>query len=448
MSCIRLASALPLVLVASVAYANGRPPLTDGISFKPADPHMLYVRTTFGLLISPDDGCTMYWVCEDDVGFGGTFDPIYAVGSDGSILATTYSGLRVSRDNGCSFTTNSTLPANTWIGALDIGPTGEIWAGTAATGSSNGLFVSTDNGNTFTARGAVSPTIWWRSLAIAPSNAMRVYAAGYQVATTPLPDGGTPPPVAHLEQSSDDGMTWTDEPLAGVSYGASPLLMVDAIDPNNPDIVYVVSQAANPPNGDIVYRSTDGGVTLTAVLTTTDTVRGIVVVSSTSVIVATQLGGSFISSDSGMTFSPIASAPQLSCLGLSPDGSLVGCGPNWDPNYMAVARSTDGGTTWSEVWRFVNLYGPETCPAGTSEHDDCALQQWPILQQQFGTSGPACGPFMGQTDVDATASMGGGKKSSSGCCDTRSNAPLGMAWVWAILAWLAWRPRARSRSHT
>ena len=63
--------ALALVLAASAAHANGRPPLTNGIHFKPNDPHSLYVATTFGLLISHDDGCTMNWICEGNIGYGG-----------------------------------------------------------------------------------------------------------------------------------------------------------------------------------------------------------------------------------------------------------------------------------------------------------------------------------------------------------------------------------------
>jgi hypothetical protein len=434
---------LASLLAAGAAYANGRPPLTNGITFKPGDAQTLYVRSTFGLLVSPDAGCTMYWICEDNVGYGGTYDPVYKVASDGSIFATTYTGLRISRDGGCSFTTNSTLPANTWVSGLDIGPTGEVWVGTASSGAVNDVYASSDNGNTFASRGMVSPTIWWKSVKVAPSNAMRIYVSGYAVATTPLPDGGQAPPVAHLERSDDDGSTWTDEPLAGVTYGPTPILMINAVDPNNADNVYVVSVGANPPNGDIVYRSSDGGVTLTNVLATTNTVSDIVVTSTTGVIVATQLGGSVVSSDGGMTFSTMASPPQLSCLGQSPDGSLIGCGANWQPDYKSVTKSADGGTTWSNVWRFVNLYGPLQCPAGTAEHDTCADQEWSTLQQQFGTSGPTCGPYVGMNGVDAPPVTQTMPKKSAGCCDA-GGAPPALLAGGVLALWFGRRRRARA----
>jgi uncharacterized protein (TIGR03382 family) len=426
-----------LVLASGVAHANGRPPLTNGVMFRPNDLKTLYVRSTFGLLISPDNGCTMYWVCENSVGYGGTFDPIYAIASDGTIFATTYTGLQISHDNACSFTTNASLPANTYLTALDIGPSGEVWIGTSMS-ASNGIYASTDNGATFALRGTVSPTMSWQSIAVAPSDATRVYATGSAPATTSLPDGGPPPPVAHLETSTNDGSAWTDEPLTGVVYSpSSPILKIDAVDPNNENVLYVVSVGANG-NGDVVYRSSDGGVTLTKVLATASTVSGIVVFDTTKVIVATQLAGSLLSTDSGMTYTALPTAPQLSCLGLSPDGTtLIGCGANWDPDYMAVARSTDGGMTWSEAWRFVNLYGPEVlCPAGTVEHDVCAVQQWPTLQQQFATTGPACGPLLNQTDVDAPPPP---TVKHSGGCGAGSGAVPVLALAGVVALWLGRR---------
>ena len=62
--------ALALLLVPVTAAANGRPPMTNSVFFKPGDTHAIYVATTFGLLISPD-GCTFDWLCEDSVGYRG-----------------------------------------------------------------------------------------------------------------------------------------------------------------------------------------------------------------------------------------------------------------------------------------------------------------------------------------------------------------------------------------
>src|SRR5438094_3477454 len=85
------------------ANANGRPPEANGVVLQPSDPNAIYIRTTFGLLVSRDAGCSFHWICEDAIGYGGTFDPKYAIANDGALFAGTFDGLRVSRDAGCSF---------------------------------------------------------------------------------------------------------------------------------------------------------------------------------------------------------------------------------------------------------------------------------------------------------------------------------------------------------
>jgi hypothetical protein len=407
---------LALVAAAGVAYGNGRRPLTNGIFLRPGDPHSLYVRTTFGLLISHDDGCTMDWVCEGNIGYGGNFDPKYAIATDGTIFATTFAGLRISRDSGCSFSTASSLPPDTWIDALDIGPTGEVWVGTATSGAPNDVYSSNDNGATFQSRGMTSPTIWWKSVKVARSNPSRVYIGGYQVAGT-LPDGGQMPPTAHFFRSDDDGAHWTESALTGVAFGGLPLVLVAAVDRHNADLVFMTSVGANAAvNGDMLYLSTDGGTTWTEVLTASGTIADVVLVDPRTVYVTTWLqsgvdmigGPAYVSSDGGQTFTPLGGAPQLACLGMRDDGTLVGCGANWDPDFKAVATSSDG-QTWQKVWRFVELAGPLACPDGTAEHDTCEVQLWPTLKMSFGASGPTCGIQPADPAVPP--------KKKSGCCD-------------------------------
>jgi hypothetical protein len=421
---------LGLVLAAGVAHANGRAPLTNGIFFKPGDPHSLYVRTTFGLLISHDDGCTFDWVCEQNIGYGGQFDPKYAIATDGSIFATTFTGLRVSRDGGCSF--QNVGPA-IWVDAIDIGPTGEVWIGTAESGQPNDVYSSSDNGATFVSKGMQSPTIWWKAVKVAPTNAQRVYISGYQVAG-PLPDGGQMPPTAHFLRSDDDGAHWTESPMTGVMMGPTPIVLASAVDPANPDVVYMTSLGANPPSGDRVYRSTDAGMTWSEVVATTDPVRDVVIRDANTVLVATQMGGSFVSTNGGVSFGAMASPPELECLGKAPDGTLVGCGANWAPDFMAVAKSSDA-STWTKVWRFVELAGPLSCPDGTAEHDTCDLGQWEGIKQQFGATGPACGV--------APAGDPPPKKSGGGCCDAGGDAPVGALGM--VLAVLVLTVKRRSR---
>jgi hypothetical protein len=113
--------AWPLVGLFSVAltlpteaHANGRFPATVNIQFQTGKADFLLLPATFGLLLSRDGGESFRWVCEEAIGYGGTYDPDYAVRQNGDIYATTFAGLRVSRDGGCSFATIGEPFENQW----------------------------------------------------------------------------------------------------------------------------------------------------------------------------------------------------------------------------------------------------------------------------------------------------------------------------------------------
>lgn len=424
--------ALALALVPATVGANGRNPHTTGIYFKPGDAQSVYVATTFGLLRSSDGGCTLNWMCEQSIGYGGTWDPHYAVSMDGSIFATTFEGLRISRDGGCTFTT-APGTEGLWVDALTIGPTGEVWVGIAETGGISDVLASSNNGASFESKGKQSSEVWWKSVKVAPSNPARIYITGYQVANTP---------AAYFYRSENGGAMWTPSPLANVIYGGTPVLRVQAVDPVNPDIVFMTSEAASSP-GDRLYRSTDGGVTWTESLVTAALVHDVLILDANRVLVATQVrtatsltgGPTYASTDGGVTFTEMSGTPRLACLAQSPDGSLLGCGANWEPDFKAVARSSDGGTSWEKIWRFVEMNDAVQCDPGTLQRDTCDVMLWDCptcgtdLKRQFTAKGPSCGAADPATP----------KKNGSGCCGAGD--PVGSVWALFVVAALGRRRR-------
>jgi hypothetical protein len=446
-----------------VAHANGRYPATNEILFRPGDLHSFYVRSTFGLLVSHDDGCTFSWVCEQNIGFGGTFDPIYRVGSDGSIYAATLFGLTESRDGGCSFapavlstgTTSRPDLAGDYVAALDIGSTGEVWAGTADTNTINAVYVSRDGGVSFQPA-LESSTVLFKSIAVAPSMATRIFATGYALAQPPCrygdsigcrPTAGSDAAVAF--RSDDDGATWTPLPLAGIAVGQTPLFEVIAVDPFDPDVVFATSVGANPPVGDILYQSTDAGMTFTQVLATTSTVQDVTFTDASHAFVAQvplmdDTGSltpapAYASTDGGSAFVAMTGTPQLECLSARSDGALFGCGQNWIDGKAVAQLQTDG--SWSDVFQFFQLAGPLACPVNSLETSQCG-PQWPALQTQFSSTGPTCGSGSGTGGGDA----GPGVHASSGGCDAgRGGGPIALAGAFAAAA-VSLRRRRGSRA--
>lgn len=442
-----LASAAAVVLTGSApARGNGRPPATTGVHTQPGASTDIYLSSTFGLLISRDDGCSFRWICEGNIGYGGMFDPKYAVTADGTIFATTFNGLRVSRDGGCSFTTaTEDAPkadpgrfAGKWVDAIELGPDGELWVATAASGDDNDLYRSTDGGRTFVARGRNSPTMWWKSVKVAPSQPARVYISGYQVSSA-ADDGGLAPPITQAFRSDDGGDTWSPPlPLDGVALHTTPLVTVEAVDPGNPDRLYLRSSGANPPGGDRLYRSTDGGQAWTEVLVTTDPINRVLLLAGGEVLVATTMSGLYRSADGVAPLAPVPGAPKTACLDQRGDGTLLACGTNWDPDFKALARSADG-LTWTKTFRFAELAGPVSCPVGSPQHDMCEAQLWPSLREQFGAAAPACAG--GAVDAGAIGPDARGGGGAGGCCD--GGGAAGSFAAAGLVAALAGRRRRR-----
>ena len=404
---------LAIAMIAPAARANGRFPATNSITLQKGNTASLTVGSTFGLVLSRDDGAHFWWVCEQAVGYNGTFDPSYAVARDGTLYAGTPDGLRVSRDQGCTFDTVLVEPQASkqkWIDAIDLGPGDEVGIAQAEGGMTNDVFESTDGGHGFQAKGLASATAWWNSVKVAPSNAMRVYVTGYQVTQT-ADDGGTIPPRVFVKRSDDGGTSWNDLATTDFAVASNPLVVVAAVSPSNPDLLYARSIGADPPTGDKLYVSQNAGASWQRVLDTTDAIRGVVFLANGGVLVGTTNGGVF-QSTSGTSFTQLSNEPEMACVAQREDGAIFSCGANWDPDNFALGKSTGASVgPFTKVFRFVELAGPLSCPAGTVQHDTCELQLWPALKEQFGIKDP----IVDGAPPDAATPP---PKKSTGCCDS------------------------------
>jgi len=129
------------------------------------------------------------------------------------------------------------------------------WENAAWSGTGGGIFKSIDGGNTWRqlTKGFPGPIVQ-ADVAVSLSNPKRIFAsAAYNI---PSPDAGAPPRAGvGIFRSDDAGESWTQitndsRPAARIGGGDLP---VPAVDPKNPDIVYVASV--------VTWKSTDGGKT-------------------------------------------------------------------------------------------------------------------------------------------------------------------------------------------
>ncbi len=435
----RLFVVLALLSWPAHAAANGRFPASTDITWRAGDHTDIYLGATIGLLKSEDDGREFYWICEENIGYSGDFDPIYAVDDDATIYAATFDGVRVSRDGGCSFTTATEEQAKGpgriagyWIGALALAPDGDLWVGTAETGLANAVYRSTDRALTFQLIGLSSATAWWKSIKVAPSAPNRIYVAGYQVA---------PAEEILLRRSDDDGQGFITLGIEGIQVGPTSEVFFVGVDPSDADVVYLRAKGGVDPIGDRVYRSADAGLTWTEVLVTAGALDGFVVLPDGNVLAATtsdpeyaddKRGALYQSNDGGRTFTKSA-GPAFGCLGRNSAGELFACGANWAPDYYILGRSPDP-IGFTKVLRFHEMVGPLACPAGTAQYDVCELQRWPQIREQFVVTGPY--------DAGPAGDGGGG---GGGCCDGGGGAGSWLLGL-GVVGWLATRRRALLRT--
>jgi hypothetical protein len=413
-------AALSVLALASGVRADGGIPQTLQVRFAADKPDSIYAMTNYGPIVSHDAGCTFFWLCETNVGYGGAYIPDLAVTRDGTILATSFVGLRVSHDGGCTFTSviNDGFVAGV---AIDDNT---IWASTADSSRENDVYTSTDNGVTFTPRGLASTTHRWSSVRASQG---RVYVAGIDTNQ-----------VAQVRRL--DGEQWTPLPTTGIVFGTPPTLRIAAIDPERTSTVYLVSEHSYNHS---LYRSIDGGMTWTLVHESAGKIKDVVVRGESVIVTAMVREGMIlvgatpmISTDGGLTFAPYAGAPTLACAELSPSGALHGCGANWEPDFAAIAR--DDGNAWTKLFRFTELAGPLACPADSGQTKICE-PLWTPLDVELMTTGPVCGTLA--TDGGTTIKPPTPPES---CCGVGAR-PTSLLWAFVVVFLLSACPYRRLR---
>jgi hypothetical protein len=430
------------LVVERPASANGRPPGTATITFRRGQERDIAAGLTFGLVLSRDGGATWGWMCEDAIGYAGTYDPTYAFTSSGTLFATTLTGLKVMRD-GCTF---APAVSTKFVSVVAQGGDGKLYytaVDTPAVGNpgDSNIYRSDDDGETWPV--SAMPGMlndWWQSLEVAPSNASRLYLSGYRF--VPSGGGGTLK-VLLLFRSDNAGQTWQALPTSQFVTMSNSVIEIAGISHTAPDLVFARVKLEDNVSSNALYRSTDAGMTWTRILGKGSAIS-FLARQSGEIVAATQALGAARSIDNGTTWAQLASPPHIGCLAENGAGEVWACTQNYGgvqipSDGFGIMKSTDL-VTWTGVLKYEQIAAPVTCAAGTVQRDTCDVQLWCGLCNQIGCTlnRPECGVIVdaptGGRDADSTPRPG---PSDQGCCRVSATtvpvAPLFALVVVAVL---------------
>lgn len=414
-----LVLALPVVLSAAPALANGRYPAAGQLVVDPSDPAHLVLRATYGVVTTRDGGVNWDWVCEQGVGYEGEMDPAMAITQDGTVLAGFYDGLSVTKDECAWGFAQNGLEAES---VIDVStekqdPTKAVAITATPKGGGNfasQYWTSNDNGATWTKKSDLKASVNLLTVDVAPTNPSRVYASG-------IDTGG----VNVVARSDDGGVNWTYVTLPG-DDAIGPF--ISAIDPTNPDVLYV-RQDAIPVDRLLVSR--DAGATWSTAFTSAGALLGFALSpDGTQVVVGGVEDGVWKAPTATLAFAKI-SASTAKCLTWTPQG-LYAC-LDQDVEGFIVGKSTDEGATFQPLLNLNGVCGLLACAPETTVGQNCpgywlvmeALLEKPEACVRGGTTGSSSGPVTvgAGPGVGASGAGGGAGVGSSGASSADPDAP-------------------------
>ncbi len=211
-------------------------------------------------------------------------------------------------------------------------------------GAFNAAYKSTDGGITWSTYSVID--CYFYSMKVHPTSSAIIFAAGQ------VWENQAGKYVMGFLKSTDGGVNWTKFPLN--TYGGYAYCL--ALDPSNPDYIYVGGCYINPGSYSRVYKSTDGGSTFTDV--SSGLPEGSIIYSlaihpiNTNIIYAgTSSAGIYRSTSSGDSWSQVCTYLYIYALSTSAVApNLVYAGGD-----ATVYKSTDSGESWLETG--TGIYG-------------------------------------------------------------------------------------------
>ncbi len=404
----RCARLFPVALVAAVSLsrtglANGRFPAADQLVVDPADPQHMVVRTTFGLLVTRDEGNTWGWVCEEVIGYAQMTDPSLLVLRNGNILAGLADGFHWSGDDGCSW--NRVDGENSEaIVDLVLDPASNAALALVQRSDPKDVRVVQFDGDSVRDVGmSLGGDFYPTTIEVAGGDPKRLYASG-------LGEDGT----SLFFRSEDRGENWERIEIP-LRPGLPPY--ISAVDPTDPSRVYVRLDGAMD---DALLVSDDSGDTFEEKLSFAGDMLGFALSPDGSQIAVGGPGdGLLVASARELVFSTAGddSVTNATCLTWTAAG-LYGCGKEAVDGWT-VARSTNTGESFVPLFHLADAE-PLVCADSSPFEEECP-NAWPFVAVLLGIDEASAG-------VDQPSGASNGSQ-GSGCSFDGSPSRGGIAFV-------------------
>jgi hypothetical protein len=426
-------AALAALATPTPALANGRYPAAGQIVVAPTDADHLVVRATYGVLSSRDAGKSWGWICEGAIGYGGIEDPMMGVTADGTLLAGIFNGLSVSRDSGCSWAFAGGDLTKRYVTDLSVekaDPSRSVLIVSNGIGPSEfltQLYESPDNGLTWTKAGVDLPSSFLGlTVDVAPSDPQRVYVSGRY--------GPADGYMGAIQRSMNRGATWESFAVPGSDDTHLPYL--SAVDPKNPDILYV---RLDGDPVDVLLVSTNAGTDWTTAFESTGNLFGFALSpDGATVFVGGSKDGLWRAPTSTLAFEKVSDV-NVRCL-TATDALLYACGDEFTDGFT-IGVSTTQGSTWTPLMHLASPCGPLQCGDQTSVHEQCD-KAWGATQLVLGAE--ACESDAGPSPMPAPDPEGGCGCRAASTAGTGS--AIGAAAGVVVAMWRRRRRRGSSKA--
>lgn len=388
------------------------------------------VAATFGLIVRDENG-EHRWICHEAITTEkAVISPRYARNSEGVFLGVV-PALEQSRDDGvavyrstdgCDWLAVDGLDEQVVLRAEFAPDNPDVALAISANvegAQPSGIFQSTDGGQSF-ATMLSSDQRLFRSVRYSSGIAGHVFASAVWYETG----------EGWLYSSDDYGQTWQE--VAVIEPNPDALLDVDvvAVSPTDPLTAWFV---VGPYGNDTVYKTTDGGVTSTAVLADIggDIIDGVSDADGGVWLVAS--GSRLFYAEDGENFDEVPLAPGG--LGIAADGRRVYPTSMTQFTTVLYAHTDDQGQSFDGEVGLADILPPPLCPADSDVVEVCE-PLWPILDKKLPEAASDTGePSATGEDTGEPFQPENASEPTCGCASRANGTGLAVGLLAACLGW-------------